>query len=191
VQSRGEELEHIVPREAYDVDETGYWARMPWATGLMFGATMMVGTVVLLFPRLFRRSMRRLTDRIYQGDPKLINLPATSDGFRYRLPCTWIDGHWGIGGVLCVGAAGVRFVPHKKNMREPATLQLGPIVEIRLELAAPASQNALQRLLIPHPPPLLEIRAAGESVRALVPRPEMTIQALRQAIAGLKGAEKA
>ena len=81
--------------------------------------------------------------------------------------------------------------PAQEKHAKAATLQLGPIVEIRLELAAPASQNALQRLLIPHPPPLLEIRAAGESVRALVPRPEMTIQALRQALAGLKGAEKA
>ena len=89
-------MENLIPRAAYDHDETGYWRRLPYAAGMMF-ATLTVltdfvfssmpnrfypptlaGMIVRgafsglffgsLFPLLFRRKMRRITDRLYAGD---------------------------------------------------------------------------------------------------------------------------
>ena len=208
-----DELEHLVPREAYDADETGYWARLPWSVGVMFGAAMAVASLILppgglsaveviligvgaglffglLFPRTFRKSMTKLSDGIYAGDAKLIDLPSRSAGFRYGLPCTWIDGRFGIGGVLCAGAAGVRFVPHKKNMRRPAPFDLGPIAALRLELVPPQRGNALRRLVVPNPPPLLEIRGASASARFLIPCPGQTLGSLKDVLGRLQTAEK-
>jgi hypothetical protein len=34
------QFENLVALEAYDVDETGYWRRLPWVTGLFFGVAM-------------------------------------------------------------------------------------------------------------------------------------------------------
>ena len=61
-----EPKENLASREAYDLDETGYWKRMPWIMGLMAG---LFGGVVfgLFFPWAFVALMSLLVSKALPG----------------------------------------------------------------------------------------------------------------------------
>jgi hypothetical protein len=206
---RGRAFKDLLPREVYDVDDTGYWKRMPVAMGLCFGVSMSLVFIALVprgnaalrvlvglaggaiagvllsvaFPRLFRRKMRAFTDRLFAGDPELVPVPPAAKGLSHRLICDWmLPSGFAVGGVLYLGRDGLLFVPHLKNLkRDQAILNMGSSDQIQLTLVQP-NINVVQRMLIPNPPRYLEVTGNGRRECFLVPQPERVIELVRRCL---------
>ena len=143
--------------------------------GVFFGLT---------FPRTFRRKMTAFTDAIYAGRSDLIDEPRADEGWRYRLPCSWMKTpRFAVGGVLYIGSGGVLFVPHRKNLkRDRVPIELGPPGDIQLSLLPPPPVGMVRRTLVPRPQKLLEIAAKSRRERFLIPQPESVIQIIQKRI---------
>src|SRR5262245_41833780 len=137
-------MRNLLPLEAYRIDETGYWSRLPFVTTLGFGVPMglaillttseldwiarvlvaVVGGSIggalfgILFPIVFRRQMFSYVDAVYQGRPGWAATdPPQGKEVHSRLPCGWSkNARMNVGGVLYVGKAGFVFVPHRRNL---------------------------------------------------------------------------
>ena len=171
-------MENLVPREVYDVDETGYRERLGIISGILFGFTMAIffflttsrvgfGWRVFLsiclgtlcgvgfgraFPKRFRKRMSPMLDRLYEGNPVIDVAPSPEKLLRYRLPCSWKRSkNFSVGGVLYVGPMGLLFVPLKINLpRDSSAFEMGPNTSLRLCLS-PQEVNGLFTLLVPRP----------------------------------------
>ncbi len=142
--------------------------------GLLFG---------WLFPPNLRRRADRMIDQLFEGDEALKEIQSANDSFTYRLPCTWMKGALGIGGVLYIGRSGLLFLPHKFNRSNLAPLRLAPLADLQVKLTdTPTRQNPLFRILIPHPQPRIQIHSASDTASFLVPSPVVTAERLRQLI---------
>jgi hypothetical protein len=207
-------MHNLLPREAYDKDETGFWTRLPILMGGFFGTFMALFTyfnlaytpnllykptakVVLLSGLLsglfvglgYTFAMRQLSRRninwVYIGDTRAIATPDKP--YIYRLLCTWIHNEKNIGGVLFLGKSGFLFVPHRFNRKVVEPFEIGPTAEIEIELSqAPVSSGWLKRLFLPHQQRPIQIRWGSENARFAVPSAENTILLLRRAIDELK-----
>jgi hypothetical protein len=210
-------LQNLLPLDSYRRDESGYWTRMSIIAGVLFALPMAVsfysilgrtpnllhprspGEIVLigvlsglffgaLFPRYLRRKVQRFTDRLYSGDETLISIPSTEGPFDYKLPCTWLQESIGVGGVLYVGRSGLLFVPHKLNQRSAQFLRMAPLEALSVTVVESPRGNVLQRILVPHPQPLLQIEWLSESARFRVPSAATTTELLVQAMRSLRSA---
>jgi hypothetical protein len=78
---------------------------------------------------------RRVTDQLYAGDARMLP-PPPSAGYTYRLPCARMAApDYAVGGVLYLGARGVRFDPHLRNRRRDRdSLVVEPLAGVRAEL---------------------------------------------------------
>lgn len=207
-------VQNLVSRQDLDVDETGFWARLPWVSGGFFGlgmgtfafvdaaedparATIMaVGVAVVaglpfgwLLPRLLRRSLRSINDKLYYADATLVTEPA-SEGWLYRVPSSLLKSpRFAVGGVLYLGPSGMLFVPHHRNRKQnqEATL-FAPLGEIGLSLV-PVPQNALARLLSQRPPMSVRVSWPGGAVNLMLPAPERTMHLLLARISELKASQ--
>lgn len=209
-------MQNLLSREEYDKDETGYWKRIPIVAGTAFGISMAIaGYFILertpnllhpptlreilligilsgiffgaLFPWTFRRKSRQMIDRLYAGDERLITTPSAEDSFDYRFPCTWVKSSLGVGGVLYVGSSGLLFVPHRFNSPSVSAFRMTPLEDLHVGLSeTPRSLSPLQRMLVPHPQPLMEIQWTSGSACFLVPSAAMTVDRLAQVLRNLK-----
>ncbi len=207
-------MKNLLPREAYDRDETGYWKRLPILLGTAFGfifAVLMyfgertvpnlqrvptLSEMVLIaviagllfgtiFPRRFRRRVRDRTDRLFAADESLIGPPPTADAIVATLLCTWIKGARGVGGVMYIGAAGLEFVPNRDEFKSIG-FRMTRLTDLHIGLAeATESKNLLFRILIPEPKPRMQIRWQSGTALFLVPSVEATVEHLTQVIRGL------
>jgi len=210
-------LRNLLPLDAYHRDESGYWRRMPIVAGTFFGLAMAVGSYFILgntpnllhprspgeilligilsglffgalFPLSLRHKLRRFTNRLYSGDEGLIRIPTTEGPFDYKLPCNWLQESVGVGGVLCVGRSGLLFVPHALNRRSATFFRMAPLEQLQVGVSkAPRSLSLLQRMLVPHPPSLLEIRWPSEVACFVVPQATTTADLLIRVLHDLKG----
>jgi hypothetical protein len=140
-----------------------------------------------LFTWMTRRKSRQIVDRLYSGDESLIVAPISDGAFAYRLPCTWIKDSLGFGGVLYAGRSELLFVPHKLNGRSISAIRMAPLEQLQVGVSkGPPSLNLVQRMLIPHPQPLLEIRWLSEIACFLVPSAATTANLLIQVLHDLK-----
>ena len=113
-------FENLVALATYDVDETGYWRRLPWVSGLFFGAAMAsVSPLIpntryapaitaalslaiggpmfgLFFPLMARRQIRRIWAGLYAGERWSISHPPANRFFYYQIPCATVRGKRGI-----------------------------------------------------------------------------------------------
>jgi hypothetical protein len=181
-------VKNLLPREAYDQDETGYWKRMAIVLGTAFGfifallmyfgertvpniqhvptlgETVLVGVIAGLFfgtvfPRRFKRRLRDRTDRLFAADESLIGPPPTTDAIVATLLCTWIKGARGVGGVMYIGAAGLEFVPNRDELMSTDGFRMAPVADLHIGLAeATESKSLLFRILMPEPKPRMQIR---------------------------------
>jgi hypothetical protein len=210
-------LQNLLPLDAYRRDESGYWTRLSIIAGVFFGLPMAAssyfilgstpnllhprspGEIVLigvlsglffgaLFPRYLRRKVLRFTDRLYSGDETLISIPPTEGPFDYKLPCTWVRESIGVGGVLYVGRSGLLFVPHRLNQRSAQFFRMAPLETLSASAVESQHGNVLQRILVPHPQPLLQIDWLSKSARFRVPSAATTAELLAQATQSLGGA---
>jgi hypothetical protein len=208
-------VKNLLPREAYDQDETGYWKRLPIFVGTAFGfifavlmyfgertvpnmqrsptlgETVLVGVMAGLlfgtvFPRGFRRKLRERTDRLFAADESLIGPPPAAEAIVATLLCTWIKGARGVGGVMYIGAAGLEFVPNRDEPMMIDGFRMAPLTDLHIGLAeATESKHLLFRMLMPEPKPRMQIRWPSGSAVFLVPSVETTVERLNQAIGGL------
>jgi hypothetical protein len=211
------ELKNLLPREAYDQDETSYWKRLSIFLGITFGfifaalmyfgertvpniqrvptvgETVLVGVIAGLlfgtvFPRRFRRRLRDRTDRLFAADGGLIGPPPTPDAIVATLLCTWRKGVLGVGGVMYIGAAGLEFVPNRDELKSIDGFRMAPLTDLHIVVAeAMESKNLLFRILIPEPKPLMQIRWQSGTALFMVPSIEATVERLTQVIRGLEG----
>lgn len=207
-------VQNLVSRQDLDIDETGFWTRLPWVSGGFFGlgigafefveaaedpahATIMalvVGGVAglsfgWLFTRLLRRSFRSIKDELYYADARLVTEPA-SDGWLYRVPSTLLKSpRFAVGGVLYLGPSGMLFVPHRRNrpQDQEATL-FAPLRDIGLSLV-PVPQNALARLLSQRSPMSVRVSWPGGAANLMLPAPERTMHLLLARISDLKASQ--
>ncbi len=205
-------VENLVDLAAYDVDETGYWARLPWLSGLVFGVFAAIVELVLpiphtrysplisavmsiaiggplfglLFPALMRRRVRMITARLYAGERRIIDPPPANFLVRYQIPCAWINGRESVGGVLYLGCGGLLFVPHKLNRRPRPPVEMTPIHVLKIMRVAPVTGNVIQRLLMPHPQEQIKVTWNCSSACFLMPNPVDTFVKLGRCLEALQ-----
>jgi hypothetical protein len=202
-------VENLLPRAAYHADETGYWGRAGYLTGVFFGIWMAIFAAIpqpydanLLVPRttriliclasgipfglyfrfVMRWLARRTQDALYDGK-SWIDVPPPSDAaFSCRLPCTMLMGRRkAVGGVLYLGPQRSVFACHKRNRSESGKLlQMGALSELTIEVGSPPVLSGLQRCFNPHPQPLLEVRWPDGAATFQVPRVRETCAQLTQ-----------
>lgn len=121
-----------------------------------------------------------------QADPA-VN-PELADGrYRYRLPCAWVtDAGRTVPGVLFVGKAGFRFVPHgpaPAGSGEPPVME--PLDEVQLslvELPVTLRHQFDGQLRVPR----IELRGPEGTARFRVPEEEAVFRRLRDAVAQMR-----
>jgi hypothetical protein len=200
-------IRELVSREALDVDEVGYWRRMPLVVGVAFGGLMALFALLmplgppiegsmravralaiglssglifaLLFPRQFRRSVRRLLDKRYAGVAPFDAPPPAGMALDYRLPASLQDRGGGlVSGVLYLGPEDVVFVPHARG-RTPSVVHV-----CHPRHAGPTARrarvNRLQRVFLERAPIVVELGQAGMRRAFLVPDPAFTVPRLEE-----------
>jgi hypothetical protein len=209
------DIENLLPREAYEIDETGYRKRLPWFLFISFAGlcgTMMTITLAIVFEMgiaqailtylvvgvlgggyasffswIARRSNKLFTDKLYRGDLKFDVPPPATKNLKYRLVCSWIKSNkLAIGGVLYIGKDLLLFVPHKHNPpKHSQPFEIAPLENLTLGLAKPR-RNLIDKILIPKPRSFIEIKWLEHSARFSVPQPLETLSEIESKIAFLK-----
>jgi len=203
-------MENLVPREIYDVDDTGYRARLGWMTGGFFGFGMGIACIFLtppvielrwrmllsicggalsgiafgrIFPWRLRKKMSSYIDRLYAGDTDMTSPPPPEKELRYRLPCSWKRSkNFSVGGVLYIGRLGLLFVPHKMNLpRDSTAFEMGPSTSLQLSLV-PQSLTGLFKLLVPRPTPLLQVIWPGGDAQFIIPAPNQVFKLVSERV---------
>jgi hypothetical protein len=203
-------MENLIPREVYDLDESGYRQRLGLLTGIFFGFAM--GTAFLFltpsiigflwrallsvcagalcgigfgrsFPKRFRKKMSSIIDRLYAGGTDIDIPPRPEKELRYRLPCSWKRSeNFSVGGVLYIGPLGLLFVPHKMNLpRDRSVFEMGPNKSLKLSLATQAL-TGLFKLLVPRPTPLLQIIWPEGSAQFIIPAPNQVFKLIDERV---------
>lgn len=201
-------IRELVSREALDVDEVGYWRRMPRVVGLGFGALMGVFVYLDLgaafdgwrravlalamgvssgvffgavFPRQFRRSVRRMLDKNYAGVAPFEAPPPPGLALDYRLPASLRERGGGlVSGALYLGPEDVVFVPHARGGR-PATVHVCHPRQAEPTLYR-TRVGGLQRLFLERGPLVVELGQAGMRRAFVVPDPEATLVRLEEVV---------
>lgn len=213
-------MRNIIPLTAYYGDETGTWKRLPFVCGLYFGFAMAIFAAIypiddsglfysratrvvfafffggigfgILFPFLARRKARTMQRDLYIGKPSIDEPPPPNKRLEYRFPCTLVREHLSsvVGGAMYLGRDGMIFVPHKRNRRPANALEMGPLSGLGIDAVAPPTLSLKERILIPHPKRLLEVRWSEGSARFSVPYVDTFLPQLSQLIDGLRVGEQ-
>ena len=205
-------LENLLPWEAYETDEDGYWRRLGLLAGATFG--VLFALVELVFPTpntrysppvdamlslliggpvfgfctsaWLRRYARRIRAGLYSGEPWIISAPPADRLFYYQLVCIWLRGHAWVGGVLYLGRNGALFVPHTKNRKAAHPLEIAPIDDVSVRLTDPLPRNAIQRFLIPRPQKQIEVSWSGDSARFITPKATEVFASIGRCLEAMK-----
>ena len=204
-------VDNLVARAAYDVDETGYWRRMPIVLGVVMSAAGCLilwatvgsqlqpreiviralaggGLFSILFSSFSQWSANLAVSRAYAGSGKFAAIPPPNQEFAYRLPCSRAKTPLlGIGGTLYLGRSGLLFVAHERNPevhREQIAFPLSGLTTAGVVSDVPW----FLRLMVPRPPTLLECQSGSTRARFIVPAPMATIPKLEHALEELRRA---
>jgi len=203
-------MDNLVPRNVYDVDESGYRGRLGWIVGTFFGFFMGIACLFLtppiigyvlrvflsicmgilsgvafgwVFPRRFGKRMSSIIDRLYAEDTDITVLPPPEKELRYRLPCSWKRSeNFAVGGILYIGRLGLLFAPHKMNLpSDRSVFEMGPNKSLEFSLA-PQMLNGFFKLLVPRPTPLLQVVWPGGSAQLIIPAPNHVFELIRDRV---------
>jgi hypothetical protein len=203
-------MENLVPREFYDIDDSGYRERLGLVTGVTFGLGFGVACFFLTrsiiglrwttllsvfaavfaglafgksFPRGFRKKMSSMLDRLYAGDPEITDPPTSGKDLLYRLPCSWKRSeNFTVGGILYLGPQELLFVPHKLNLpADRSVMEMGPTKHLELSLTNQRLAGIL-KVLIPRPIPQLQVIWPGGSAKFLIPAPNRVLKRIQERI---------
>jgi len=216
VQPGGATAQDVLPLADYHVDETGYWKRIPLVSGSFFGVWMGAYAAIfplddsnLLYSRLTRvlialiggglffgllfsflvRGWTLFTlDSLYARKRWIDVPPPAKRRLDFRLLCVLMTG-WRseVGGVMYLGPDGLIFLPHKRNRRKAEMLEMGPLSGVKISTTDAPTRNALQRILIVHPQPMLEVQWPKGKAKFLVPSVTSTTARLSSLAAILRG----
>lgn len=208
-------METLAPRTLYDKDELGITDRMPLVSGLVFGIGMggfvflehlgassswraafgnaaAIGIPAgllfgLLLPRLLGAMAARINDRLYAGDPTLV-APPDAERYQYRLPCGWMrsPAH-AVGGVLYLGAGGLRFEPHLRNparLRTPIAME--PVEQLSVALVE-APLPGWTRVWGRRSVPRIQVRLGQRSEQFSLPQAGEAVARLQERLSALQG----
>jgi hypothetical protein len=199
-------MENLVPREIYDIDDSGYRQRLGLVTGFFVGLAMGLACLFLTpsiigfgwrallsigtglfsgvffgktFRRGFRKRMSSIVDRLYVGDPTIDTPPPPGKDLRYRLPCSWKRSQsFTVGGVLYIGPQGLLFMPHKMNLpRDRTFFEIGPSRSLEFSLM-PQKAAGFFKLFVPRPPSVLEIIWPDGSAQFIIPSPDRVFKTI-------------
>jgi hypothetical protein len=131
------------------------------ATGLAFG---------FMFPRNLKKKLQHFARSVFQGEGRYA-APPPAGAWEARVPCNRMAGSIGIGGLLYLQPGGFAFVPHSVNLPRHRQIVISTGEPLATKLVN-FQGNRWQRLLVPQPPPLLEISSPSDSWRFVVPKPE-------------------
>jgi hypothetical protein len=200
-------METLAPRSPYEADALGM-RRGAFLTGAPYGVFVLVRelyqgeppvkavVIAIIMAAFFGTFMglvasaleaRRKPGKLKsQADPAVS--PELGDGrYRYRLPCGWVTpADKTVPGVLFVGAADMRFVPHRPapaGSGEPPVMEPLDRVQINLvELPVTLRDQFQGQLRVPR----IELRGPGGTARFRVPEEEAVFRRLQAAIAHLR-----
>ena len=210
-----ERMETLAPRETYDTDELGITERLPLYSGVSYGVGMGIFALVeslldgrslgralgsaalmfsfgglcfgLTFPLLMRVGARRINDRLYAGDWRMVR-PPPSGRYTHRLPCAWLrTPNHAVGGVLYLGPGGLRFDPHLRNRaRHRESLVMEPLDGMTVQLVH-APLHWRFRVWGHRTIPRIEIRwGDGQLARFGIPDTATVCDRLKRAVADLQ-----
>ncbi|MBW3656691.1 MAG: hypothetical protein KY444_11365 [Gemmatimonadetes bacterium] len=156
------------------------WPRILLSAGF---ALVLGGTMVALLLVSERDKMSLRLDQAYRGYRGVVGEPPLETDYPYRLPCGRVHGRTEVSGVLYLGAAGMRFVPHL-NTRAPHAdiVELGPAESLVFELVP--ARNWLFRWLNPHRAQAVKVRSATASETFTIPTAATTIELMKSAVRG-------
>jgi hypothetical protein len=203
-------MENLVPRDVYEVDESGYRQRLGLVTGIFFGLAVGLaclfltpsmigfGWRVLLsictgvfsgvafcksFPRGLQKKMSSIIGRLYAGDATIDTPPPTGKDLRYRLPCSWKSSeNFAVGGVLYIGPEGLLFVPHKMNLpRDRSSFEMGPSKGLKLSLTTQKLAGFF-KLFVPHPPSVLQVIWPDGTAQFVIPAPNRVFKLIEERV---------
>ena len=200
-------MEELLPLDSYHAQAGVTVRRMARAAGSAFGLVMgsamgvsigsavgpMMGALAglvtggltgAIFAAVWGSSMLRMrragNERAYENDPGLMG-ESLEDSFRYRMPCSLVQGERLVGGTLYLDHGRGAFVPIRrlaKSMEiarfalEPSPFYVEPWRE------APW----WTRLAVGPEPSTLEVASAGRVLRFLTPDPDLAMARLRGAL---------
>jgi hypothetical protein len=162
----------------------GLWSTRGPAEALSTAALLSVLSGVafgFLFARGMKKKIKRIARSVFEGEGRYA-APPPAGAWEARVPCNRIDGDMGVGGTLYLGAGGFAFVPHSVNLprhRQAVTSSGEPLTAKLVAFQG----NRWQRLLVPEPPPLLEISSPGDAWRFVVPMPKRVLPGIERALA--------
>ncbi len=197
-------MENLVARDAYDVDETGYFKRMPIFAGLFMAIfwtmffplidrniSFLIGLgsgifMGLFFALLFRIRIRwrgaAQTDALYADNSNIAVAPPSNREFSHRLVCKWVKSiNHAIGGVLYIGKDSLMFIPHKQNLPQQEPFEITPLNDAEFSIVEP-QLNLLLRTFTERPPRFIEVKWFGGNARFLAPEAEQTLAKIKNII---------
>lgn len=200
-------LETLAPRSPYDAEAMGT-RQSAFLSGALYGGftfarylyqgdpPVRAAVIAIIMAVFFGSFMGLLTSALgvrrrrlgfrSRADPAA-NPELGNGRYRYRLPCGWVTAAGKtVPGVLFVGAAGMRFVPHgatPAGSGEPPRVE--PLNDARLSLVdLPVTlRNQFEgQLRVPR----IELRWPGGTARFRVPEEEAVFRRLQAAVAQLR-----
>jgi hypothetical protein len=191
-------MQDLVPASSYDVDDTGYWKRMPLSMGLFMAVAgtaiqwatvghgrgftenavlgVMAGAIfAAIVPPIARRMHRAYTTKALAGAGPFSTAPPLGCDAEYRVVCSAIrgDARHAVGGVLYLGRSAFAFVPFSGT---PALFHLSrTTVRPVMPVVSP-----VQRAVIPRPPQQLELVDDKARARIILPTAAATIEKIEE-----------
>jgi len=142
------------------------------SSGLIFG---------FFFPRSLQKKMQRIARSVFTAEGRYA-APPPAGTWTARVPCNYLLGSIGVGGLLYLQPGGFAFVPHSGNLprhRQIVTATGEPLT-VKLIALPPSWWHSL---VIAERPPLLELASASKAWRFVVPEPEKVLAGIETELA--------
>lgn len=200
-------MQTLVSRDGYDQIEHRFWKRTRKIMGIAFGTVMCLVSVLQQTPLfgfglalsiglaigavtgicfgwlwawVIRRSAKKHFDRVYDGDPTAVGKIPRRRQYGYRIPCNlFVTNNVTIGGVLYIGRAGVKFVPHQRYRgEEPVELPPDGLVVWAVDW----KPSWWGRTFVASGPRVLEIGSGDDRFRFALPDPDVLVPRIRDVL---------
>jgi hypothetical protein len=159
------------------------------ASVLGFGFSLSIGLILgivtgaafgWLWTWAMRRSARKYLDRVFEGDTKVIGKVPRARQYSYRVPCSkFVTNNVTVGGILYIGRAGVRFVPHQRYRGEQTIdLERDNIVVWAVDW----KPNWWGRTFVASGPRILEVGSGETRYRFAFPDVDVVLPRIRDAL---------
>ena len=200
-------MQTLVGRDSYADVEDRFWRRARKVIGVLFGVVMCLASILQqasvvgfglslsvglvigvvtgagfgwLWAWAMRRSARKYSDRVYEGDNAVVGAVPRNRQYAYRIPCSmFVTNNVTVGGILYLGRDGVQFVPHQRN-RDEQKVELGP--DGLVAWAVDWKPNWWGRTFVASGPRVLEVSSGEMRHRFAFPEVDVVVPRIREAL---------